>query len=89
MDTCNSCNTGKSAVPDMYTVTRRPEGECKHIRQCTSTCVATNMLHFQYSKNLPNLLLITLPIYIAKNSHYDYGILFHLFIQYILLVSFH
>ena len=32
-----------------------PEGECGHIRQRTSSCVATNMLHFRHSKNLPKL----------------------------------
>ena len=34
-----------------------PEGECGHIRQCTSACVATNMLHFRHSKNLPKLTI--------------------------------
>ena len=32
-----------------------PEGECGHIRQRTSACVITNMLHFRHSKNLPKL----------------------------------
>ena len=30
-------------------MTPAPEGECIHIRQCTSAYAATNMLHFQYS----------------------------------------
>ena len=42
-----------------------PEGECGHIRQCTSACVATNMLHFRHSKNLPEL--------IANRSAYLYS----------------
>ena len=33
-----------------------PEGECGHIWQWTSICVATNMLHFWHSKNLPELI---------------------------------
>ena len=32
-----------------------PEGECGYIRQSTSACVITNMLHFRHSKNLPKL----------------------------------
>ena len=34
-DTCSSCNTGKSALPDMYAQAwghAAPEGECRHIR---------------------------------------------------------
>ena len=30
-----------------------PDGECVYIRQSTSACVITNMLHFQHSKNQP------------------------------------
>ena len=30
-----------------------PKVECVYIRQSTSACVVTNMLHFQDSKNLP------------------------------------
>ena len=48
-----------------------PKGECGHIRQCTSACVATNMLHFRYSKKL---LFFALPIYITRDSNFDYGI---------------
>ena len=42
--TSNGCNTGMSALPDMYAQARghtAPEGG--HIRQCTSSCVAINM----------------------------------------------
>ena len=30
-----------------------PKGECVYIRQSTSPCVITNMLHFRHYKNLP------------------------------------
>ena len=54
--TSNSCNTGMSALPDMYVCTTPeravPEGKC----QCKSAYVATNMLHFRHSKNLPELI---------------------------------
>ena len=29
------------------------EGKCLYIRQSTSDCAITKMLHFQHSKNLP------------------------------------
>ena len=73
-----------SALPDMY----------GHIRQRTIACVATNMLHSSGTlKICSNLLLTALVIYIAKDSHCDYGILIltfqrHLFIQYIQLWKF-
>ena len=59
---CISYNTGKSALPDIHTWCPRahsargrtaPEGECIYIRQSTSACVITNMLHFWHSQNLP------------------------------------
>ena len=45
--TSNSCNTGKSALPDMHA---QAQGrvwtyQAKQLR--TSACVTTNMLHFQ------------------------------------------
>ena len=49
---CNSYTTGTSAFctePEG----RRPEGECVYIRQSTSACGITNMLHFQALQNLP------------------------------------
>ena len=58
--TCNSCNTGMGALPDMYADAREyaaPESKCRHIRQCTSAFVATNMLHFQHSKNQPEVAI--------------------------------
>ena len=44
----NSCNIGMSALPDSYVRTMpegalAPEGECVHIRQCTSAYVTTVM----------------------------------------------
>ena len=33
-----------------------PKGERVHIRQCTSTCVTTNMLHIQHSKICLNMV---------------------------------
>ena len=56
--TCNSRNIGISALPDMYMSMMTEGSQCLgheygHIRQCTISCVATNMLYFQYSKNLP------------------------------------
>ena len=50
MATCSSCNTGKSALPDMYAQAREhpvSEGKCGHIRQSIGACVATNMLRFR------------------------------------------
>ena len=38
---CNSCNTGTSGLPDMYTQGLRAEGV--HIRQATSAHVTANM----------------------------------------------
>ena len=41
---CNSCNTGTSGLPDMYTRSPRAAGrraEGGHIRQATSACVTT------------------------------------------------
>ena len=34
-----------------------PEDDCRYIRQCTSAFVATNMLHFWHTKNLPELAI--------------------------------
>ena len=47
--TSNSCKTCTRAFPDIYALALRccaPKRKCRHIRQCTSACVATNMLHF-------------------------------------------
>ena len=45
----NSCNTGTSGLPDMYTRSTRaagPRASGVHIRQATSACVTTIMYHF-------------------------------------------
>ena len=56
MHTCISYNTGKSAMPDIYTTPKgAPEGKCMYIRQSTITCVITNALQFQHHKICPNL----------------------------------
>ena len=52
----NSCNTGTSGLPDMYTRGPRaagPRAEGVHIRQAMSACVTTVMLYFWHSENLP------------------------------------
>ena len=86
---CNSCNTGTSALPDMYARHLRASADISGNAQVPVLqliCYTSGTL-----KICPNLLLIALPICIAKNSHCDYGILILtfpcLFIQYILLVS--
>ena len=64
-----------------------PEGECGYIRQYMSACVATNMLHFRHSKNLPEHIANRSAYYIAKDSHCDYNISM-MFIYIIHLISF-
>ena len=41
-----------------------------------SACVITNMLHFWYSKNLPNLKVNFQLTYIVTDADYDSGKLF-------------
>ena len=75
--TCNSCNTGTSALPDMYAQcprVRSARGRVRTYRQRTSACVTTNMLHFRYSKICPNRLATVLTFYIGAHSCYDCGI---------------
>ena len=67
----NGCNTGTSALPDNACM--MPEGECGHIRQWTSVCLVSNILHFRHSKNLPKLLS-SVYIYIETDIRCDYGI---------------
>ena len=52
-----------------------PEGDCEHIRQYTSTCIATNMFPFRYSKKLPELAVDHSSNLYTNESHCDYGIL--------------
>ena len=53
-----------------------PEGECMYIRQSTSACVITNMLHFWHSKNLPKLEGNIQLANIVTHADYDSGKLF-------------
>ena len=48
-----SYNTHKSSMPYIYEGHTVPEGKCLYIRQSTSDCAITKLLHFQHSKNLP------------------------------------
>ena len=62
---CNSCNTGTSALPDMYACGPRVHSAQGRVQTYQTMHVATNMLHFQHSKNLPKL--------IANRSAYLYS----------------
>ena len=55
-----SYNTDKSALIYMHDAQGHaaPEGECVYIRQRTSACVITNMLHFRHYKICPNLTYV-------------------------------
>ena len=69
--TCNSCNTGMSALPDMYTPCLRVSADISgnaRVPLLQLICYTSGTL-----KICPNLLLTALPIYIAKDSHCDYG----------------
>ena len=59
-----------------------PEGECVYIRQSTSACVITNMLHFQHYKTCPNLKSTTQLAYIVTDADYDCGRYFNVFITF-------
>ena len=77
--TCNSCNTGISALPDMY---------ARHPRACSawvSADISGNALMpvlqlICYTSGTlkinPKLLFTTLPIYIRRDSNFDYGTYF-------------
>ena len=60
-----------------------PEGECIYIRQSTSACVITNMLHFWHSKTRPNLKATAQLTYIVTDADCDYGRLFYIFITFL------
>ena len=71
--TSNSCNTGTSALPDMYA--RRPRASADisgnaRVPVLQLICYTSGTL-----KICLNLLLTALSIYIAKDGHCDYGIL--------------
>ena len=71
-DTCNSYNTGMSALPDMYTRFPRVSVDISGnapVPVLQLICYTSSTL-----KICPNLLLTAQPIYIPKDSHCDYGI---------------
>ena len=77
--TCISCNTCKSALPDIYAWAQGhtvSKGKWIHIRQSRSAYGATDMLHFWHSKNLPGLfktqMQAPLLLYTTK-PRYDCG----------------
>ena len=59
-----------------------PEGECIYIRQSTSVCVITNMLHFQHYKICLNLKFTVQLAYIVTNTDSDCGKYFYIFIMF-------
>ena len=67
-EVCVSYNTGKSALCLIYMHDARgcaaPKGECRYIRQSTSACVITNMLHFLVLQNLPKTYCCYLSFFI-------------------------
>ena len=74
--TCNGCNTGTSALPDMYAWC--PRAQCPRASADISGNAQVPMLQllcytFGTLKTCPNLLLTIQSIYIAKDSHCDYG----------------
>ena len=73
MSTCNSYNTGMSALPDMHT--RHPRASANISGNAQVSVLQLISYTFGTLKICPNLLLTALPIYIAKDSHCDYGIL--------------
>ena len=67
-----SYNIGKIlALPDI--ICTMPKGKCVYIKQSTSICAISNMLHFQHSKNLLKLDVIFQPLYIVTRSRCDCG----------------
>ena len=49
------------------------EDECVYIRQSTSACVITNMLHFRHYKICPNLKSTAELAYIITDTDSDCG----------------
>ena len=60
--------------------THSPKGECVYIRQSTSACLITNMLHFQHYKISPNLKSTARLAYIVTNTDTDCGDILNVFI---------
>ena len=73
---CISYNSGKSALPDISTHDNQghapPKGEYIYIRQNTSACVITNMLHFQHFKICPSLKPTAQLAYIVTDADCNY-----------------
>ena len=75
--TSNSCNTGTSALSDMYALTL---GHCA-LRRCAYISgnaqePVLQLIYYTFHtlKICPNLLLTELPIYITTDNNFDYGI---------------
>ena len=69
--TCNSCYTGVSALPDRY---------AQHLKASVdisgnARVPALQLLLYVTLQIFLNFLVTTLPIYVAKDNHYDNGIL--------------
>ena len=76
-----SYNSDKIALSDIciqYSRHTAPKGGCIYIRQSTSACVITNMLHFRRSKNLEFTVQLA---YIVTDANCDYGRLFYIAID--------
>ena len=66
---CISCNMGRR---DMYAQSPRAAGSRDnsiHIRQITTAHVASNMYHFFYAKNLPNLVAPQCSFTLHRNGY--------------------
>ena len=59
-----------------------PEGECVYIKQSTSACVITNMLHFRHYKNLPKPKSTAQLVHIVTDTDNDSGRYFYVFIAF-------
>ena len=60
-----------------------PKGECIYIRQSTSACFITNMLHFWHSENLPkpevdcSANLYSNRCWLVTGDYFNFFIMFH------------
>ena len=72
--TSNSCNTGTSALPDMYA--RRPRASANISGNALVPVLQLICYTSGTLKICPNLLLNALPIYITRDGNFDYGISF-------------
>ena len=72
--TSNSCNTGMSALPDMYA--RRPRATADILGNARVPVLQLICYTSGTLKVCPNLLSTALPIYITRDSNFDNGISF-------------